>query len=76
MAVGGVIIGAILIGLYSWSINSYQLPVDDCQGWDYYNPATILLSCESIELESTPTSLFNLFSLGYKQAVESSLIRC
>lgn len=70
MAVGG----AILIGLYSWSINSYPLPVDSCQGWEYYN--ALLLLCESIELESTPTSLLHFYSIGYKQAAESSLIRC
>ncbi|XP_046641488.1 uncharacterized protein LOC124326618 [Daphnia pulicaria] len=52
MAVGGVIIGAILIGLFSWSINSYPLPVDGCQGWDYYNPATILLSCSRVVVDS------------------------
>jgi hypothetical protein len=40
MAVGG----AILIGLYSWSINSYPLPVDSCQGWEYYN--ALLLLCQ------------------------------
>jgi hypothetical protein len=78
MAVFSAIIGIILIGLYSWSINTYPLPVSECQDWNYYNPSTVLLSCELFNLLFYRTH-FNsniITNTGNRVVVDSLLISC